>query len=154
MLSESERAAIDAERAHYPDPQAVSIEALKIVQEHRGWVSDEALADVSDYTGISRADLEGVATFYNLIFRRPVGRNVILYCDSVSCYVMGCEKLRDRLCERLGVAPGGTTADQRYTLLPVVCLGACDHAPVLMVNQDLHHDVDPDQLDAVLEAYR
>lgn len=153
MLSESERDAIDAERAHYPDAQAVSIEALKIVQEHRGWVSDEALADLSAHLGLSAADLEGVATFYNLIYRKPVGRNVILYCDSVSCYVMGCEKLRDRLCSRLGVRPGETTADERYTLLPVVCLGACDHAPVLMINKDLHRDVDADNLDPLLEPY-
>ena len=153
MLSEAERKAIDAERAHYPDAQAVSIEALKIVQAERGWVSDEALADISAYLGISTADLEGVATFYNLIFRRPVARNVILYCDSVSCFVMGCEKLRDRLCSRLGVQPGGTTPDDRYTLLPVVCLGACDHAPVLMINRDLHQDVDPDRLDDLLETY-
>lgn len=154
MLSESERVAIDAEREHYPDAQAVSIEALRIVQAHRGWVSDEALADVSAHLGISCADLEGVATFYNLIFRKPVGRNVILYCDSVSCYVMGCEQVRDGLCARLGIQPGQTTTDGRYTLLPVVCLGACDHAPTLMVNQDLHHDVDPARLETLLEPYK
>ncbi len=153
MLSESERAEIDAERAHYPDAQAVSIEALRIVQAHRGWVSDEALTAVADYLVVPVADLEGVATFYNMIFRQPVGRNVVLYCDSVSCYVMGCERVRDGLCSSLGLQPGETTADQRYTLLPVVCLGACDHAPVVMINQDLHHDVDAERLAELLESY-
>lgn len=153
MLSDAERDAIDAERAHYPDAQAVSIEALKIVQAHRGWVSDEALADLSAHLGLSEAELEGVATFYNLIFRKPVGRNVIMVCDSVSCYVMGCERVTACLQEKLGVRPGETTPDQRFTLLPVVCLGACDHAPTLLVNEDLHHDVDPENLGAILDAY-
>ncbi len=153
MLSDAERAEIDGERAHYPDAQAVSIEALRIVQAHRGWVSDEALAALSDHLGLSTADLEGVATFYNQIYRHPVGRNVIQVCDSVSCFVMGCERVRAGLEQKLGIQPGQTTPDDRFTLLPVVCLGACDHAPVMLINQDLHADVDPDKLDPLLDAY-
>ncbi len=155
MLSAAEIEEIEAERALYPDPQAVSIEALKIVQHHRGWVSDETLAEVAEYLGVSCADLEAVATFYNLIYRRPVGRNVIHYCESVSCFLMGCEGLRERLQERLGVRPGETTADGRFTLLPICCLGTCDRAPAMLVNQDLHRDLeDPGQVDAILEQYK
>jgi NADH-quinone oxidoreductase subunit E len=132
----------------------VSIEALKVVQRHRGWVSDEALEDVAQYLEMSIHELDGLATFYNLIFRKPVGRHVILVCDSVTCWTLGYEQLRDRLCEKLGVKLGGTTADGRFTLLPTVCLGACDHAPVLMVDEDTYFDVDAPQLEKILGRYQ
>ncbi len=153
MLSSEERAEIEAERAKVPTAEAVGIEAMKIVQRHRGWLSDEALADVAAHLGLSVEDLDGVATFYNLLYRRPVGRHVILVCDSVSCWILGAETLARRLEQRLGVAMGGTTPDGRFTLLPSVCLGACDRAPVLMVGPDLHEDVDPDRLDDLLARY-
>lgn len=158
MLSVDERAEIEEEAKRYPTRRALCIEAMKIVQRHRGWVSDEALADVAEALGLTRDELDGVATFYNLVYRRPVGRHVVLVCDSVSCWIMGYGRLRDRLCRDLGVALGGTTADGRFTVLPVVCLGACDHAPAMMVDDDLHGDLDPERdprrLAAALERYR
>ena len=154
MLSPEERREIEAELAHYPHKEAVSIDAMKIVQRHRGWVSDESLRDIAELLGMSTDDLDGVATFYNLIFRKPVGRHVIMVCDSVSCWIMGCDRIREHLTSRLGIKPGGTTADGRFTLLPIVCLGACDHAPVMMVDDDLHRDLDPQKVDATLEGYK
>jgi NADH-quinone oxidoreductase subunit E len=158
VLTSEERAEIEAEAGHYPTRKALCIEALEVVQRHRGWVSDDALRDVGALLGMTPDELDGVATFYNLVFRKPVGRHVALYCDSVSCWIMGANRLREHLCQRLGVAPGGTTSDGRFTLLPVVCLGACDHAPAMMVDGDLHLDldpaVDPAKVDAVLERYR
>ncbi|HEX5416017.1 MAG TPA: NAD(P)H-dependent oxidoreductase subunit E, partial [Chloroflexota bacterium] len=71
----------------------------------------------------------------------------------VSCWVMGCEKIREHLSERLGVEPGETTKDGRFTLLPIVCLGTCDHAPAMMVDEDLHRDLEPARIDAILERY-
>src|SRR5512142_588551 len=103
MLSADERREIEAELPKYPTKQAVSIDAMKIVQKHRGWVSDEALQDIADLLGMSTSDLDGVATFYNLIFRRPVGRHVVYLCDSVSCWIMGYEQQRRHLQQRLGV---------------------------------------------------
>ena len=153
MLSPEERREIEAELAHYPYKQAVSIDAMKIVQRHRGWVSDESLRDIAEFLGMSAADLDGVATFYNLIYRKPVGRHVLLVCDSVSCWVMGCDRLFASLSSRLGIKPGETTKDGRFTLLPIVCLGACDHAPVMMVDNDLVRDIAPQSVDAVLEKY-
>ncbi len=154
MLSLEERQEIEAEFPHYPTKQALSIDALRIVQKHRGWVSDDALEDIGELLGMSRSDLDGVATFYNLILRKPVGRHVIYLCDSVSCWIMGCQQLSDQLSARLGARPGETTADGRFTLLPIVCLGACDHAPVMMIDDDLHLDVDAAKVDAILEQYR
>src|SRR5271168_818947 len=134
MLTAEEKQQIEEKFTQYPNRQAISIDAMLAVQRHRGWVSDESLRDLSELLGLSVADLDGVATFYNLIRRKPVGRHVALVCDSVSCWIMGCERVRDRLCSSLGTPLGGTTADGRFTLLPIVCLGACDHAPAMMID--------------------
>jgi NADH-quinone oxidoreductase subunit E len=154
MLTAEEINEIEAEAAHYPKREAVSIDALKIVQRHRGWVSDESLGDIAGHLGMSPADLDSVATFYNLIFRRPVGRHVITVCDSVSCWIMGEERIREHLQERLGIGLGETTPDDRFTLLPTVCLGCCDHAPAMMVDRDLHSDLNSQKIDAALEKYK
>lgn len=154
MLSIEEQKEIERIEHHYPDRRALCIEALQTVQRHRGFVSDEGLADAAAFLGMKRDELEGVATFYNRIFRRPVGRHVILVCDSVSCWIMGCERLREQFAARLRIGYGDTSADGRFTLLPNVCLGACDHAPAMMIDEDLHRDVDPETLDDVLERYR
>jgi NADH-quinone oxidoreductase subunit E len=154
MLTESEKKEIEAEARHYDYKRAACVDALKIVQRHRGWVSDESLRDVAEYLGMTPDELDNVATFYNLIFRKPVGKHVILVCDSVSCWIMGYERVRQRLSERLGIGFGETTADERFTLLPIVCLGTCDHAPAIMIDGDLCRDVDPEKLDAILAQYR
>ncbi len=153
MLTDEERQEIVAELPRYPEKRAACVEALKIVQRRRGWVSDESLREVAELLEMTPDELDGVATFYNLIFRRPVGRHVILLCDSVSCWIMGGTDLRRRLQERLQIRPGETTADGRFTLLPVVCLGACDRAPAMMIDDDLHGDLTAQRLDAILERY-
>ena len=154
MLSDAEREEIEDVLPHYPDRRSVGIEALKIVQKHRGWVTDEGIVDIAGFLQLPVAELEGVATFYNLIFRKPVGQHVILLCDSVTCWIMGCEKLHRHLCQRLDIALGETTADGRFTLLPNVCLGACDHAPVMMVDEAHYQDLDAAKVDSILEHYR
>lgn len=152
-LSAQERHEIEEEMHHYPDPRAASIGALKVVQKHRGWVPDEAIAPVAKMIGTDAADLEGVATFYSLIFRQPVGRHVITVCDSISCHLTGYDELREALQAKLGIRLGQTTPDQRFTLLPICCLGACDRGPTMMIDEDLHGDVMPAQLDTILGTY-
>ena len=98
-------------------------------------------------------ELDAVATFYSFIFRKPVGRHVILICDSISCWVIGYQPLLDLLETRLGVTFGGTTKDKRFTLLPISCLGACDRAPALMVDDDLYGPVAPEMMDEILLKY-
>jgi len=136
-----------------PHKRAACIEALKVVQRHRGWVSDESIRDLADYLEMTSDELDNVATFYNLVFRKPVGRHVILVCDSVSCYIMGYEKILDRLHARLGVRFGETTPDNRFTLLPIPCLGTCDRAPAMMVDDDLHRDLNNKNIDEILDQY-
>ena len=153
-LSEAERSAIEHEMHHYEDPRAASIEALKIVQKARGWVPDGACDAIGSILGIPASDVEGVATFYSQIFRVPVGRHIIRVCDSMTCYIGGHESVLDSIRNEIGIAPGQTTADNRFTLIPVCCLGNCDKAPALMIDDDTFGDVQPGGVAALLEAYQ
>jgi NADH-quinone oxidoreductase subunit E len=153
MLNEEEKKEIEAEQRHYDHKRAACVDALKVVQRHRGWVSDESLRELAQFLEMTPDELDNVATFYNLIFRKPVGKHVILACDSVTCWIMGGERLRQRLSERLGVGLGETSADGRFTLLPIVCLGTCDHAPAMMIDNDLYRDIDSDKLDEIVARY-
>ena len=152
-LSPEETAEIEAECAHLPNRESAAIDAMMIVQRQRGWVSDASLAAIAHLLGMSVAALDSIATFYNLIFRQPVGRHVVMVCDSVSCYVMGADKLRKQVEEHLGIGLGETTADGRFTLLPIVCLGACDRAPTMMVDEDLIGHVAAEQLAETFDRY-
>jgi NADH-quinone oxidoreductase subunit E len=152
VLSDIELAEIDTEIAHAPYRHAVAIDALKIVQSHRGWVSDESLKAIARHLEMSPEELDGIATFYNLIFRRPVGEKVILLCNSVTCWIKGYEKLQQHISKHLSVELGETTADNRYTLLPVTCLGACDKAPVMMVGDDLHQNITASDLPTIFRS--
>jgi len=157
MLSAQEKKEIEAELKHYPYRQAMTIDAMKIVQKHRGWVSDESLEDLASFLDMTVEDLDSVATFYNRIYRKPVGRHVILICDSISCWITGYEGVLKTITDRLGIGLGETTPDGRFTLLTIPCLGNCDHAPALMIDDDLHRDLDPERigerLDEILEKY-
>ena len=153
-LNKEEIAEIEHERTLYPDTRAVGLEALKIVQKHRGWVSDESLLAVAEYLGLPVAELEGVATFFNLIYRQPVGRNVILYCKSVSCWIMGCDEVKEKISGELGIDYGETSEDGEFTLIPVPCLGDCDRAPVMMVGPDQHRNLDEKNLGEIFARYR
>jgi NADH-quinone oxidoreductase subunit E len=153
VLSEAEKHELEEAMSHYADPRSGVLTALKIVQRHRGWVSDETLREVAAELRMTPAEVESRATFYNLIFRKPVGRHVILVCDSIACWIDGYDELREALQRHLGVGMGETSADGRFTLLPIVCLGACDRAPAMLVDDDLHGPVRPDDVAALLEAY-
>ncbi|HEY8512236.1 MAG TPA: NADH-quinone oxidoreductase subunit NuoE [Cyclobacteriaceae bacterium] len=153
MLSREEISEIDHATSAVPYRQAACIEALKVVQAHRRWVSDESLREVASHLKMSVDEVDAVATFYNLIFRKPVGRHIILVCDSISCWVMGYEQIRERLRAHLGIDYGETTTDGRYTMLPNPCLGTCDCAPALMIDNDLYRKVTPSMLEGILEKY-
>jgi len=154
MLSNEERREIEAELARYPTRQAACVDAMKIVQRHRGWVTDESLQDLAALLRMTTDELDGVASFYNLIFRRAVGRHVILVCNSVTCWMLGADRLREALSRASGAGVGATSSDGRFTLLPIVCLGTCDHAPALMIDDDLYRDVDSAKAGEILARYR
>lgn len=149
MMDEALKAAIEAEARLYERRSAACIEALKLVQKQRGWVDDDGIREIAALLDMTADEVDSVATFYNLICRQPTGRHIVRLCTSVSCWSMGFEALA----ERLGIKPGETTPDGRFTLIPNQCLGACDHAPALMIDDDLYWNVSPEKLDAILAKY-
>ena len=115
---------------------------------------DEAIAAIGSILDIPSADVEGVATFYNLIFRKPVGRHVIKVCDSIACFLTGYEDLLAEIRQQLNIDYGQTTSDGRFTLLPICCLGNCDKGPTLMIDDDTHGPVACTQVATLFEKYR
>ena len=153
MLNEKAKQDIAAELGHAETQRAAAPDALKLVQKHHGWVSDEHLCELAALLGMTPEELDSVATFYSGIYRRPVGRHVIAVCDSVSCWIMGYDPIREHLIARLGIGLGETTPDDRFTLLPCACLGVCEQAPAMMVNQDVWGNLTPARVDEILEKY-
>ena len=154
MLKEEEISDINRELAHCHKKRSGCIEALKTIQKHRGWVSDDAIKELSAYLDMTPDELDGVATFFNLIFRKPVGRHIILLCDGVVCWMTGGVDLKKYLFDKLGVTFGETTADGRFTLLPNSCLGICDRAPAFMVDDRTYTDLTVNRIDAILDEFK
>jgi NADH-quinone oxidoreductase subunit E len=153
MLSKHEKEEINEEIKLLPYPQAACIDALKIVLHHRGWISDEAVNDIASELGMPAEEVDSIATFYTRIYRKPVGRNIILICESISCMVMGYENMYDHVSKKLGIRFGETTPDNRFTLLPNSCLGDCDHAPAMMINNDHYNKLTIENIDKILQKY-
>ena len=153
MLTEIEKKQIEEELVKVPQKQAGCIDALRIVQQQRGWISDDSIQDIANYLEMSAEDVDSIATFYSLIFRKPVGRHVILICDSISCWITGYEQILNHIKNSLDIDVGETTADGRFTLLAIPCLGICDHAPALMIDNDLHLDLTEEKVSAILRQY-
>jgi NADH-quinone oxidoreductase subunit E len=154
ILTKEQTEEIQEVYKHFPVKSAACIEGLKIIQKHHRWVSDNAVKELADILEMSPSAIDSVATYYNLIFRRPVGRHVIFVCDSVSCWIMGQEKIVAALKKKLAIGYGETTPDDRFTLLAIPCLGTCDHAPAMIIDEDLHRDLITDKLDEIVEPYQ
>jgi NADH-quinone oxidoreductase subunit E len=154
MLTNEEQKEIAIELGKYQQKRAAGLEALKVVQKHRGWISDESLNDVAQMVGLTDNELESVATSYNHIFRKPVGRHVIFLCDSVTCWIKGYENILEHLTNKLGIALGQTSADGRFTLLVSSCLGVCEKAPAMIIDNDLYVSLDSSKIDEILNRYK
>jgi NADH-quinone oxidoreductase subunit E len=155
-LSPAIRVAIAHAAAAHGGPKAAMVEALKLVQEAEGWVSDAHLAEAARVLGVTTAEIDGLATFYSQIFRRPVGDTVILLCDGLSCYLCGGDAVRDAVMQKLGIGFGETTADGKFTLINICCVGGCDRAPVALIGPErrLVGPLTPDDLDALIGGGR
>lgn len=153
-LSSTEISAIEHEVAIMENREAAGIEALKVVQAHRGWISDDSLIAIAQCLNISSAQLEGVATFYNLIYRQQVGRHVIHLCDSISCHLTGYEEILHTIKTHIGIGYGQTTADGEFTLLSNACLGNCDKSPAMMIGNRHYHSLTPDSVVEILEGLK
>jgi NADH-quinone oxidoreductase E subunit len=140
--------------ARYPANRAALLPALYLAQRKYGWLSVEAMDEVSRELGVPKATVRGVATFYAMYRQKPVGRNVIQLCTNVSCMILGAERLVDIIRDKYGVEPGGTSADGRFSLVIMECIGACGTAPAMLVNTDFHESLTPENIVTILEGYR
>jgi NADH-quinone oxidoreductase subunit E len=154
MFSAEEQKEIAIELGKYPHKDAAGLEILKIVQKHRGWISDECLSEVARLVEMTDDELDSVATSYNHIFRKPVGRHIIFVCDGMACWIKGYLNIVEHLSNRLGITLGQTTEDGRFTLLPSSCLGVCEKAPVMIVDDDLYVELNSAKVDEILNRYK
>jgi NADH-quinone oxidoreductase subunit E len=143
-----------AKAAAIDHPHELIVDALRAIQSHHGWVPDAGVELAAEMLGVLPVEVEELATFYDKIFRRPVGKRVIHVCDSICCWANGGEALATYLQSTLGVGFGETTGDGMFTLLPTCCLGACGDAPAMMVGLTTHGQLTPERIDAILAQYR
>jgi NADH-quinone oxidoreductase subunit E len=151
-FSEAGRAEFEALLTRYPEREAVILPALHLAQREFGHVSDAAIVYIAGLLGTSPAVIEGVATFYTMYNRKPVGKYHVQICRNLSCSLMGAEGLIGHLTKKLGIRPGETTGDGKFTLSEVECLGSCGTAPVMQVNDDYHENLTESTIDAILDA--
>ena len=135
-------------------PREAAVDVMKELQAHYGWLTDEAVVEAGELLGLSPLQVEELATFYEMIYRRPVGRNVIHVCDSISCWAMGGESLLQKIGGLLGIEAGGTTGDGLFTLLPCCCLGNCGQAPTLMIGETIYGKVTVESAAEILGSVR
>jgi len=146
--------ALKAKAASIPHPREMIIDVLRAIQDANGWVPDEGVELAGEILGLSPLQIEEIATFYDKIYRQPVGRRVIHICDSICCWSRGAEEVYRHLQEKLGVGPGGTTQDVMFTLLPTCCLGACGEAPAMMIGLTTYGRLTTESIDLILEQER
>lgn len=154
MLSEEARKHIIETASAYPDRRSAVLPALYVVQNEEGYVSEDGMDEVAKLLNLPRTDVGGVASFYSMFFRRPVGRYVLDVCKTLSCSLLGAEHLVDYLTEKLGVEVGETTPDGLFTIRTVECLGACGGAPVMMVGDTYYENLTREKLDALIDDLR
>jgi NADH-quinone oxidoreductase subunit E len=135
-------------------PHELIVDALRAVQSCHGWVPDAGIDLVAELLGVLPVEVEEVATFYDKIFRRPVGKRVIHLCDSICCWAGDGEALAAYLQQTLGIGFGETTPDGLFTLLPTCCLGACGEAPAMMVGLTTYGNLTAEKIDAILRQER
>uniref|UniRef100_A0A831U2K0 NADH-quinone oxidoreductase subunit NuoE n=1 Tax=Geobacter metallireducens TaxID=28232 RepID=A0A831U2K0_GEOME len=154
MIPPSLKQELEARVAHAVTPREAAVDVMKELQRHYGWLTDEGVVEAAEILGLTPLQVEELATFYEMIYRRPVGKRVVHVCDSISCWAMGGESLMAHLTATLGIEPGGTTADGLFTLLPCCCLGNCGEAPTLMIGDTIHGRVTPERAREIIEAER
>jgi NADH-quinone oxidoreductase subunit E len=144
----------EAMKARFPAgfESSLVLPCLRRIQEDRGYVADSDIEALTAYLGVPRIQIEEVLGYYTMFRRKPLGRWHLQACRNVSCSMRGSEGVLGFLSSRLGIKPGETTPDGRFTLSTVECLGSCGTAPVVMVNEAYHENMSPARLDALIEG--
>jgi NADH-quinone oxidoreductase subunit E len=154
MILEELRESLAKELASLDYPRELAVDVMFALQDHYGYLSDEALEEAAALLNMSPLEVEELATFYTFIYREPVGKYVIHVCDSVICWADGYESIRDQLCRKLGIKMGETTADGFFTLLPVCCIGYCDRSPAMLINLRVYGNLTAEKIDQILEKLK
>jgi NADH-quinone oxidoreductase subunit E len=131
-----------------------AVDVMYALQKHYGYLSDEAVQEVASLLGMTPLEVDELATFYDFIYREPVGKFVIHLCDGVVCWMFGEESLMSYLCRKLGVKVGERSADGLFTVLPTACIGYCDYAPAMLVNGIPYGPLTPEKIDEILDQLR
>jgi len=155
VIPEALRENLETQVKDAAHPRELVVDVMMALQDHYGWLTDEAVAETAGLLGMTHMEVEEVATFYTFIYREKVGRYVIHVCDSLVCWLDGgYTSLRDYLIEKLNIGLGETTADGLFTLLPVCCIGYCDRSPAVLINKKAYGPLTPEKLDEILERLR
>jgi NADH-quinone oxidoreductase E subunit len=150
------RARFDVIIQRYPPDRRRSavLPALYLAQYQQGYITANAIRHVAELLGITRADVEDVVSYYTMFYTQPVGKFVINVCRTLSCALNGAERVTEELCGKLGITPGQTDASGTFTLVEVECLGACDRAPAVMVNDAWHECLTPEAAGKLVDDLR
>lgn len=154
MIPATLKESLEARVASAITRREAAVDVMKELQAHYGWLTDEAVGEAAALLGLSPLQVEELATFYEMIYRRPVGKKVIHVCDSISCWCADCDGLIRHLQDKLGVELGGTTADGMFTLIPCCCMGMCGDSPAMSVGGIPYGKLTPELVDEILELER
>jgi len=156
FVSEAGLLEIESLLLMYPEneKQSAVMRALMIIQEEQGYLTTDAMDAVAVYLGMPAVAVYEVATFYSMYELKPIGRHLVNVCDNISCKLRHSASVVTHLEKKLAIKLGETTADGRFTLRSVECLGACVNAPMMQVDKDYHENLTAEKIDAVLEDYQ
>ena len=144
---------INAEISKYPEPRAAVKSALRYAQAEAGWINTDIINAIAKLLGIEPIEVYEVATFYDMFYTEPMGRHPIRVCTNISCLLRGSKEIVNDLCYQLSINVGETTSDGRFTLLEAECLGACGGSPMMIIDDDYHENLSPNNLKSILELY-
>lgn len=153
MFSETAIKELEKIRYKYPSARSALLPAIYVAQREFGWLSEEAYEAVSKELGVPKAIARGVGAFYAMYKHKPMGKHIIQLCTNVSCMILGAERLVDHLKSRYGLVPGGTTADGRFSLVIMECIGACGTAPAMLVNDEFYENLTEEYLEEILTKF-
>lgn len=154
MLSEQTRHSILELQKRYPVKRSALIPALHMAQADAGYLSLEVQREVAELFDIDLNEVNGIVTFYDMFYDKPIGRHLIHVCKNVSCMLRGADGVLQSVCSKLQVTPGGTTADGTFTVIASECLAACDKAPMMLVDDKVIGNVRVEELDGILDEAR
>ncbi len=154
MLPEELFKGLQQKIASADHPRELAVDIMMAVQNHYGYLSDEAVQEAARLLEMTPLELEELATFYDFIYREPVGKFVIHVCDGVVCWMNGYDSVLNHLFKRLGIKPGETTEDGMFTVLPTACIGYCDLSPAMLINGKAYGPLTPEKIDDILNRLR